>query len=738
MGVVLKAEDTALKRLVALKVTTIRNALTDDDLDPLREERFLREASLSAQIHHPNVVTVFDYGRGEHGVETFCYIAMQLLSGETLGARLHKNPGGLSTMETLSIVTQVARGLRAAHQKGLVHRDLKPDNIMLTPGEDGEEVACILDFGLAKDTSIARNQDLTDAGTILGTPEYMSPEQVEAGEVDARSDLYSLGIVLYECLSGLPPFMDENAFRVVSAHLRQKPPPLKVPFGRPAPSPELVALVSALLEKRKDARIQSAEVLLRRLRDLPESKAIREVVAPEVLSFATASHYQAGRKLAESSRSIVHDATHMELGRQVAIKVFRTAQAGQSARLKRELPSLAVLRHPSNVRVLDAGVLAGKPNEQPFLVMERVRGPTLASILAKDGALPWQRAVALGIAILDGLAEAHTVGILHRHMTPEHVLVPGSDTRRESVKIISYRVADGDAEGSGPMLPSLPDPRYFAPEIQRGAAYSERSDLYSASVILHEMLFGHAPKDMNTPSRPKPSSVPDVPHDVLEVLRRALAQDPRARYESAAELASALAEARQTAASLRDSFAGPLSLRRQSASVGLPTIWCLTGDPALHRPAVLAALESLRGSMRVEEVSADQREALTMALREGEAQPPWIVVFGGMHVILEDPLLMALSTAPEVSRLMISTHANAEILDTAINFCGMDQHVTLPATPERVTEAIQRMAARSGVARRYCDELRAGAPRTTPLLPSEPVASPHLPQPREAHAAQRS
>ena len=740
MGVVLKAEDTALKRLVALKVTTIRNALTDDDADPLREERFLREASLSAQLHHPNVVTVFDYGRGEHGVETFCYIAMQLLSGETLGTRLNRNPGGLPAAEALSIITQVARGLRAAHQKGLVHRDLKPDNIMLVPGEDGEELAILLDFGLAKDTSPSLRQELTDAGTILGTPEYMSPEQVEGGQIDARSDLYSLGIVLYECLSGLPPFTDENAFKVVAAHLRREPPPLRIPMGRPPPSRELFALVSSLLSKRRDARIQSAEVLLKRLRDLPESKAVRDVAeAPEVQSFATSCHYQAGRKLSESSRATVHDATHMELGRQVAVKVFRTTSPNQIARLARELPSLAVLRHPSNARVLDVGVTEGKPNGRPFLVMERVRGPTLASILAKDGALPWRRAASIGIALLDGLAEAHAVGILHRHLTPEHVLVPGADTRRESVKILSYRVGDSEADGSGPALPLLPHPRYFAPELARGGAYNERCDLYAAAVVLHEMILGRPPQMTDSASRVRVSPVAEVPPDVIDVLKRALATDPRARYDSAAELANALVEARSAAATSRDLLLdGPMSMRRQAAATGLPTLWCLTGDPALHRPAVVEALDSLRGAMRIEEVSADQRERLAVALTDGESQPPWIVLFGGMHVILEDPLLTALAPAPEVSRLMISTHANAEILDAAINFCGMDQHVTLPSSAERVREAILRMTKRSGLARQYCDELRAAGTvsRPTPLLPVEPAPTSIVH--REVHVARRS
>ncbi|MEZ4300485.1 MAG: serine/threonine-protein kinase [Polyangiaceae bacterium] len=722
MGVVLEAEDTALKRLVALKVTRIRNGLFDDDTDPQREERFLREASLSAQIHHPNVVTVFDYGRGEHGVETFCYIAMQLLKGETLGARLRSHPGGLPVGEALAFVTQVARGLRAAHQKGLVHRDLKPDNIMLMPGEDGEEIACILDFGLAKNTSIEQNQEITDAGTVMGTPEYMSPEQVQAMEVDARSDLYSLGIVLYECLTGLPPFLEDNAFRIAAAHLRQKPPPMRVPAGRPPFSNELSSLVMSLLDKRRDTRLQSAEVLLRRLRDLPESRSRAGLAAPEVLSLATKSNYQTGRKLATSPRAHVYDATHMELGRQVAVKVYRTLQPAHVARLRRELPSLAVLRHPSNVRVLDTGSFASKGMEQPFLVMERVRGVPLSTVLAKTGAFAWQRAVALGAAILDGLAEAHAVGMLHRQLTPEHVLVTQQETRRESVKIISYRIADADTEGSGPILPSLPDPRYVAPEIMRGGAPNERSDLFGAAVILHEMLLGRAPDDpRGQGGRPVPS-VPHLPVEVIEILRRALAIDPRERFDSAGDMAAALLDARAAAESLGDG--SPTSARRELRATGLPVIWCLTGDPALRRPCVIEALDSLRGAARVEELSADQRSSLATSLAAGDTPPPWVVVFGGMHVILEDPLLAALSTEPEVSRIMVSTHQNAEILEGAINYAGLDQHITLPSNATLVREALTRMVSRSAAARRFCDDLRHPRARSSSsFLPAEPLSS---------------
>ena len=712
MGIVFKAEDTALKRLVALKVTTIRNALTDDEADgadPLREERFLREASLSAQIHHPNVVTVFDYGRGEHGVETFCYIAMQLLQGDTLGARLGKRPGGIPAHEALAIVTQVARGLRAAHARGLVHRDLKPENIMLMPGEDGDEIACLIDFGLVKEPG--RDQHLTEVGTILGTPEYMAPEQVQAVEIDARADLYALGIVLYECLCGRPPFLSNNAFKVATMHLREEAPPLRVIAGRPEPSPALAALVRGLLAKHRDHRIQTAEEVLKRLRELPEARPLPENAAAETLAMNTASHFQTGRKLGESSRAVVFDATHVELGRQVAIKVFRAVSPSAIARLKRELPTLAVLRHPSNARVLDVGAHPKGGLDQPFLVMERLRGPTLKSVLAREGRLAWRRAVALAVGMLDGLAEAHACGLVHRHLTPEHVLVPGEGSPREHVKIISYRVADRDAEASEPLLPSLPDPAYVSPEVGRGGPMTERADLYAVGAILHEAVLGRALGLDRSVKSERGTTPRDLPASLVELLRRNVSLDPAERYDSALDFAAAL-RAILSGEAAPEADPAPFS-RRNLHSTGQPTVWLLTGDPALRTPAVEGAAAKLSATARVQEIVPEQREAWARSLGEPDANPPWLVVFGAMHAILEDPILAALARSPESARLMISTHANADLLDAAINFCGLDHHVTLPSSAEEVRDAIDRMLARAGAARRYYDDLRMGGRRSS-------------------------
>ncbi|MEZ4315759.1 MAG: protein kinase, partial [Polyangiaceae bacterium] len=401
MGVVYKAEDLALRRFVALKIIPAETG--GGDRPPTDDrERVLREASLTAQINHPNVVTIHDYGCVEAGADSYCYIAMELLSGETLGERLRRQRTGLSRAETILVMTQVVRGLRAAHRRGLVHRDLKPDNIMLTPGDDGDDSVRILDFGLAREMIPGPARGFGDGGDVAGTPEYMSPEQVAGREVDYRADLYAFGILLYECVTGAPPFTGDNPFRVARSHVRDAVPPMRIPGARWRPSLAFQELVRKLLEKRPVARIQTADDLLHRLSDLPEARAVRAVETVQLPTFVTRSRYQTHQKLSETPRAIVYEATHDVLGRRVALKVFRSPNPPDPARVLRDLSALALLRHPSNVRVHDAGTTATGPLGLPFVVMERVHGPTLRALLTKERRLSPARAARLLASALDG------------------------------------------------------------------------------------------------------------------------------------------------------------------------------------------------------------------------------------------------------------------------------------------------------------------------------------------------
>jgi WD40 repeat protein len=249
MGVVLRAEDVRLKRQVALKVMKPEAAVKAG-----ARERFLREAQAAAALEHENIVTVYQVGE-EGGVP---FLAMQWLKGLSLEERLKQAPP-LSVSEVLRLGGQIARGLAAAHERGLVHRDIKPANLWLE-SEHGGRIR-ILDFGLAR--PIADEAHLTANGALLGTPAYMAPEQARGGPVDHRCDLFSLGVVLYRMATGQLPFRGEHALALLSALALDTPaPPRQV---NPAVPAALSELIVQLLAKDPGERPQSAGEVADRL-----------------------------------------------------------------------------------------------------------------------------------------------------------------------------------------------------------------------------------------------------------------------------------------------------------------------------------------------------------------------------------------------------------------------------------------------------------------------------------------
>jgi hypothetical protein len=221
--------------------------------DPEFIERFLREAEIGRTLNHPNIVRILE--RGE--VDEVPYFTMELLAGETLQAFVRAR-GAVAPRTAAAVVAQVAEALDFAHSKGVIHRDLKPSNIMLLP--DG--TAKVMDFGIAR----ARRFDgLTATGAFLGTPEYLAPETIEGSGAEPRSDLYALGVVLYELLTGQPPFIADTPFAILKKHCSDEPsPPSRIERGVP---PELDAIVLRLLGKLPEARPASAEELVVALRD---------------------------------------------------------------------------------------------------------------------------------------------------------------------------------------------------------------------------------------------------------------------------------------------------------------------------------------------------------------------------------------------------------------------------------------------------------------------------------------
>src|SRR5579864_2863656 len=251
MGEVYKARDTRLKRDVALKVLPESFAA---DADRLR--RFQLEAQSAGALNHPNILVVYDIGTQDHSP----YLVSELLEGETLRDRLRQ--GKLASAKAIDYATQIAAGLSAAHNRGITHRDIKPENLFIT--KDGR--VKILDFGLAKVASTEKRADdsatqtkATDPGAVMGTASYMSPEQVRALPVDHRSDIFSLGCVLYEMFTGKRAFHGDTSVETMNAILKEDPPDLTT-LDATLP-PALDRMVRHCLEKNPDDRFQSARDL---------------------------------------------------------------------------------------------------------------------------------------------------------------------------------------------------------------------------------------------------------------------------------------------------------------------------------------------------------------------------------------------------------------------------------------------------------------------------------------------
>jgi len=247
MASVYKAIQKNLNRTVALKVIH-QNLIHDKEF----LERFHREAQVSASLNHPNLVTIFDEGQ-ERGVH---YMAMEYLDGQDLH-RMIREKGRLEVEETIKIIPPIAEALDYAHTKGLIHRDIKSSNIIVT--KEGRPV--LTDFGIAH---AATGTKLTQTGTVIGTPEYMSPEQAEGKEVDGRSDLYSLGVVMYECLTGNLPFKGDNPMTTIYKILNdQLTPPTKVNSSIPG---WLSSISTKILSRNIDERFQKGSELSSALR----------------------------------------------------------------------------------------------------------------------------------------------------------------------------------------------------------------------------------------------------------------------------------------------------------------------------------------------------------------------------------------------------------------------------------------------------------------------------------------
>jgi serine/threonine protein kinase len=259
MGKVYRAEQAPLGRVCALKVLNPNYA---GDQDPEFHKRFFLEASIASKLTHPNTVTIFDYGRTDDDVY---YMAMEYLVGHTLH-RAIREAGHFPEERASHVARQICRALREAHSLGVIHRDLKPANIFLVEHGDETDFVKILDFGLVKNVSETKTEDLTQTGLFMGSPKYMAPEQIRGDRVDARTDIYALGIILYEMVTGKVPFDRPNSVNILMAHVNEEPPPLRQMNPNVQVSPAFEEIIARALAKDANQRFGSMDEVLAALK----------------------------------------------------------------------------------------------------------------------------------------------------------------------------------------------------------------------------------------------------------------------------------------------------------------------------------------------------------------------------------------------------------------------------------------------------------------------------------------
>jgi eukaryotic-like serine/threonine-protein kinase len=547
MGAVYKARDHELERLVALKV--IRPELAGHP-DILR--RFKQELILARQVTHKNVVRIFDLGTAD-GLK---FITMDYVEGRDLKSIINER-GKIPVAETVPIVQQICRGLEAAHVEGVVHRDLKPQNVMV---DDAGRV-WLMDFGLARSME---SSGMTRTGVLMGTPDYMSPEQARAEKVDARSDLFSLGIIFFEMLIGRLPFQADTLMAKLLQRVKERA--VAVHELDPSIPVEVSAVVAKCLAPDVNKRYQTIREILDDLGGGGQTSSVSGSVTGGVSGNTTPAsgispsislddlgpgsqfgpRYRIDSVIGEGGMGKVYKAYDSDLDRTVALKLVRpelAKDANSLLRFKQELLLASRISHRNILRIHDLGDVYGVK----FISMAFVQGMDLHESIAQRGRLPLERAVNIAKQLASALEAAHAEGVVHRDLKPRNVLIDVDDHIYVSDFGLAKSLDSTDKTGMTRMGEVLGTPRYMSPEQAESKAADHRSDIYSVGIIIYEMLTGEVPFNgesslqvmfQHVQQKPKDPRLlnPDIPEYLGTIILKCLEKDPAARYQNAQEL----------------------------------------------------------------------------------------------------------------------------------------------------------------------------------------------------------
>lgn len=494
-GAIFHARDLRLDRPVAIKL------IPRDVPSSVVLERWWRGARVLASLSHPAIVQIYDVQETEEGVA----IVMEWVEGRALRKLLKQGPFEMA--QAIDLAQQLAGGLAAIHAKGMIHRDLSPENVMVTP----EGRAKILDFGLARQIRASHDEDRLTAAGIVDV-RASAPEEVAGSGFDHRYDLFSLGVTLYEIVTGQHPFPGSGPAQIMALLQHRQIPAIEI---NPTVSSQLSELIDNLLEKDPNRRLQSAEDVLSALATIPSPKIALGVtsearrVETGALPPATEEPVDHRSKSLQSGDRIGAYVIERRLGaggmgsvylaqrgddflRRVAIKILHAGKVSEEVvrRFSHEGRVLARLSHPSIAQLYDIGTT---DDGRPYFVIELVEGEPL-DVYCNHHVLPLKSRLELFCEVCSVVNFAHRSLVIHADLKPSNILV----TYAGFPKLLDFGIArligplpEGDEEPTRELL--LGTPRYASPEQLRGEALNITTDVYSLGVMLYELLSGRAP-----------------------------------------------------------------------------------------------------------------------------------------------------------------------------------------------------------------------------------------------------